>query len=128
MIVKPNFVCGPHNVSPEHPSNWALDPISGIKKNVSLGGFNSKDVPWRKYSYRLVWDTMSLSDFQAMEDLVNYHNDNGIDIQFNYEKFTQSSSIRLVHIDLLSRDRAGGKGNTLYYQNVSVDITEVNPR
>lgn len=125
---KPNLVCGSYNVSPEHPSDWDVPAASAIAKNTSLGGTDLKDTMWRKYTYVLSWEAMSLTDFENLEDLINYHNDSGTPISFVYEKFRQSSTIQLVHADPLTRKRTGGSGKVLYYQNVTLTLVEVNPR
>ena len=127
-MVKPNFVCGPHNVSPEHPSDSTIPVMQSTANATSLGGVTTRDVAWRKYQYELHWEHMSLNDFEALEDLVNYSNDNGVPITFSYEKYRQTNTQKQVLVDLIPRDNLRGSGKDAYYQKVTVRITEINPR
>ncbi len=121
---KPTFTCGPYSVNPEHPSDWSIPAVTAIAKSTSLGGSALKDLSWRKYSYVLTWDAMSKADFEALEQLVNYHNDQGVNVQFSYDKFPNTVAPVEVHIDPLDRKRTLGAGNVNYYQNVQITMVE----
>lgn len=125
---KPIFQCGAYDVRPEHPSDWSLPALKGIAKGRTLDGTEVKDLTWRKYQYTFTWDAMSKADFEALEELINYHNDAGVDISFSYEKFPQSAVAILVHCDPLDRTRTGGQGSEFYYQNVVIELVEVSSR
>ena len=127
-ILKPNFVCGAYNVSPEHPSSWEIPALAGIAKNTTLDGTDVKDVAWRKFEYRLTWEAMSKEDFEDLEELINNHLDNGTDITFTYAKFPNTDSSVLVQCDPLSRSGVAGSGSTFYYQEVTLTLTEVSGR
>lgn len=125
---KPKFVSGSYTVYPEHPSNWEVKPIGGYVKDVTLGGTHVKDVMYRKYQYVLVWDAMSKEDFDDMQELVNYHNDQGDDILFTYAKWPMTVDPVECHCDLLSRGFVAGSGATDYYQSVTITLTEKSSR
>jgi len=128
MISKPRFQCGSYDVSPEHPSDWEVRPLLGISEKTSLSGSHLRDVSWRKYEYVLNWDAMSKSDYDDLEELFNYHYDNGAAITFTYTKWPQSSSGISVAGNLSERKRAGGSGNTLFYSKVDIVLTEIQKR
>lgn len=125
---KPSFSAGIYSVTPEHPSNWYIKQMQGVSRNTTLDGTDTKDLSWRKYQYTLMWDAMSKADFEALEELINYHLDSGTDISFDYEKFPKTTSVIPVHIEPLDRVMVAGSGSTFYYQNVYITITEVNSR
>ena len=125
---KPRFVCGSYDVSPEHPSDWDVDSLAGYIKNTTLSGTQVKDVLYRKYAYTLIWDAMSKQDYEDLQELVNYHNDNGDNILFTYKKWPESTNTVECQCDLLSRSRKGGSGNDNYYQTVTITLTEVSSR
>lgn len=124
---KPLFVCGNLSKQPEHPSDWSVQALHGIAQRRTLDGTEVKDLTWRKYQYTLTWDAMSISDYEAMLQLVNKHNDEGLPITFTYGKFASSSSGVEVFVEPLSRARRGGSGST-YYQNVTIVLVEKNSR
>jgi len=125
---KPQFICGNLTVNPEHPSNWSVQAIHGTAQTRTLDGTEVKDLTWRKYEYTLTWEAMSLADFEALEQLVNKHNDETTTMTFEYAKFTSASSPVEVFCEPLDRTRKGGQGNTQYYQNVVIKLIEVNSR
>lgn len=125
---KPQFVCNGNTVEVEHPSNWGVQAIHGTAQTRTLDGTEVKDLTWRKYEYSLTWDAMSLADFEALEQLINVHNDETKPITFEYAKFTSANSPVEVFIEPLDRTRRGGQGNTQYYQNVTLKLIEVNSR
>ena len=125
---RPNFICGAYNVTIEHQNDWDVTPRSGISENESLGGTNLRDVSYFKYAYRLIYDAMSLEDFEALEQLINYHNTSGDPILFNYEKFWQTDGGVYVHGKLIPRSFRGGKGKDSYYQTSTIELVERDPR
>lgn len=127
-MIKPTFSCGAYTASPEHPSGRSIRPVHGGITAVTLGGTTRKDMPWRKYVYTLDWESMSLTDYQNLRTLINYHNDTGTPMYFSYEKFQESSTVIEVTVPPLERDGIKGKGTSGYYQSVTLEITEVNPR
>lgn len=128
-MTKPTFECvGTTTVQPEHPSDWSVESIIGKAQSRTLDGTEVKDLTWRKYEYVLTWDAMSLTDFEALAALIEFHNDNGLSILFTYDKFASSISGVEVFADPLTRKRKGGSGASQYYQNVELRLTEVNSR
>ena len=127
-MLEPQFVCGAYDVSPEHPSDWVIRPLHGTSEKVSLDGTSLKDIAWRKYEYVLIWDAMSVDDYDDLEELFNHHADEGTDITFTYGKWPQSASGVTVVGKMSDRARAGGSGNTLYYSKVVITLTELASR
>lgn len=124
----PKFIAGSYTVQPEHPNGWSVNPIGGYVKNITLGGTQVKDVMYRKYEYILSWDSMHKDDFELLQQLVNYHNDEGENILFSYNKFESTTSPIECHCDLLERSFASGSGSSDYYQSVTMTLTEVSSR
>lgn len=127
-MIKPNFVCGSFIVNPEHPSDWSIVTPKAIARHTSLNGTENKDTMWRKYEYSLVYRAMSKDDFEALQELINYHNDSGEHILFTYEKWPESTIPVEVNCDPMTRNRAAGSGKLLYYQGVTLVLTEAYPR
>ena len=127
-MTKPSLVCGEHDVSPEHPSHWEFRLQEGKSKDTTLDGTIVKDLAWGKYEYVLIWDAMSVTDFDNLLALYLYHTDTGADITFTYEKWPQSIAGIEVSMEMPTRVRAGGSGNTIYYSKVSIVLTEKSRR
>jgi hypothetical protein len=125
---KPNFQCGAQNVTVEHPVTWTVEPIHSVVNNVTLDGTHLKDTLWRKYKYTLKWDAMSNDEYDDLEALVNEHVDSNLPVTFTYEKWSQASSGVSCVMEISSRDFRGGSGNTTYYSQVSVILTELEAR
>jgi len=121
----PNLVCETYDISPEHPSNWDIRNIVTKDSQVTLGGVLTEDVLHRKYEIVLEWEAMSVTDYDDLEELVNYSLDNNKTIEFTYPKFPQTSSGTTVRAALSSRKRRGGSGATDYYSTVTLILTEV---
>lgn len=127
-MLKPRFVCGAYDVSPEHPSDWEIENLVEKDEQTTLGGELTIDVVHRKYIYTLSWEAMSVGDFDDMEELINYSLDNDLDITFTYPKWPQVVSGATVRIDMPRRVRRGGSGSTAYYSTVILNLKEVSKR
>jgi hypothetical protein len=125
---RPLLVCGSLSASPEHPSDWSIDVQSSISQNTTLNGTVTKDVMYRKYIYVLTWEAMSKTDFDELNTLINYHNDNSQNILFTYTKWAQSATVREVVSLPLERSMRAGSGSSNYYQSVTLTLIEVNKR
>lgn len=125
---KPRFQTTTYDVSPEHPSNWSVDPMIGENVQTTLSGEGVVDISYRKYRYVLEWEAMSVTDYNNLEQVINDHIDQADTLTFTYGKWPQTVSGISVIGRLSSRGRAGGSGNTGYYSKVSVTLTEVSAR
>ncbi len=128
MIAKPTLTCGPRSVTLPTPSDFSLPVISGGVEAQSLNGTYLKDVPWRKYQYQLTWEAMDQSDFADIEDLVNYNNDFGVAILFQFSRFRQSDVPVYCNAQFLAEKSIGAHYVPSCYQNVVLTLTEINPR
>lgn len=125
---KPRFQTSSYDFSPEHPSDWQVDPLIGENVQTTLSGEGVVDTSYRKYQYVLTWEAMSKSDYDSLEEVINDHIDNAAALTFTYVKWPQSTSGVSVIGRLSSRKRAGGSGNTAFYSQVTVTLTEVSAR
>ena len=127
-MTKPRFVCSTYDVSPEHPSDWEFNIIEGKSNDTTLDGTIVKDLAWYKFGYVLTWEAMSVEDFDDLIELYLYHQVNGSDLTFTYDKFPQSESGVKVSMEMPSRSRTGGSGNTNYYSQVKINLVEIAKR
>ena len=127
-MLKPRFVCGAYDVSPEHPSDWEIENLVVKDEQTTLGGELTADVLYRKHIYTLSWDAMSVGDYDDIKELVDYALDNDLDITFTYPKFPPTVSGVVVRIDMPKRTRKGGSGSTSYYSSVVLVLKEVSKR
>lgn len=125
---RPSFTTINYSCSPEHPSDWQVDPLIGESVQTTLSGNEVVDTSYRKYRYVLKWEAMSKADYDALEQVINDHIDNSNPLEFVYVKWLQSTSGTNVIGRLSSRQRAGGSGNTQFYSQVTLTLTEVEPR
>lgn len=125
---KPLFVCSTESSQPEHPSYWERTPIIGKSENTTIGGTLVRDYVFRKFQYLLEWAIMSNTEFEDLQTLYNYHLANSTPITFTYPKWTTTANGITVLAELSSQKFVGGEGSTLYYESVSLILTEVSPR
>lgn len=125
---RPNFVCSTYNVTVEHPSDWTVNRVVNKSVQTSLGGTQMEDMYYRKYSYVLRWDAMIDSEYDDLEELINYSIDNDANITFTYRKWSQSLSGIAVRAILPARKKKAGSGEDNYYSSVELYLTEVSAR
>lgn len=127
-LAKPRFQCGSYDVSPEHPSDWEVENVVGDSETTSLGGTTLRDIAWRKYQYTLKWDAINNEDYDDLEELFNHYYDTGEPITFTYQKWPQSYSGVLVMGNMSKRGKVAGSGREFFYSDVTITLTEINPR
>jgi hypothetical protein len=92
------------------------DTIAGKKKQDNMG---------EKYQYRMSWHVIRPPDFVALEEEIK----TGEPVTFTYEKWPQSSGLGVAVLGKMSpRKYVGGTGTTDFLSNVSVTLTEAEPR
>lgn len=127
-MIKPNFVCGSYDVSPEHPSDWEVQNIVQKDSQTTLAGTLIEDILYRKHIYILDWEAMSCTDYENLEELVHYSVDNNLPVTFTYGKWSNSEYGISCRLELSSRKRRGGSGVSGFYSEVTLVITEVSAR
>lgn len=125
---QPNFVCGAINNTVEHPKSWERDFLVGEYQEITLGGTNVKDTTWRKYKYILKWDAIQKADFDKLLEIFEEHIDEGLDVIFTYQKWPSANSGVACKMSISPQAFRGGSGNTNYLSELTIELTEVNPR
>lgn len=124
----PRFVCGPYTVTPEHPAHWVRKNLVGESVVRTINGKELVDVVHRKYEYALVWDAMSKTDFDSLEELFNYHKDSSVPVSFLYYKWSSSASPVDCVMSMGDQGFVAGDGNALYYSSMTIVLTEITKR
>ncbi len=107
------------------PSASSIKPILVSAENTTLGGKTRRDVMARKYEYTLKWDYIKVSDYDALEIIVN----GLVASTFIYEKWPQSSSPGVSCLSSLSaRVLKHGVGDSDFWSNVTLVLIEVSSR
>jgi hypothetical protein len=107
------------------PSEAVIAPVWVSADNVTLGGKSRRDVMARKYQYTMKWDYISVSDYNALETVVNEL----IPATFVYGKWPQSSSPGVSCLGTLSaRQLMVGIGDAYYWSSVTLTLVEVESR
>lgn len=108
-----------------YPSEATIEPIWVSAEVTTLGGKTRRDVMARKYKYTLGWNYMKVSDYNALEAVVNTL----VPATFTYGKFPQSASPGVSCLGTLSARRLEhGVGDTDYWSSVTLTLTEVDSR
>ena len=107
------------------PSEAIIAPVWVSADSVTLGGKNRRDVMARKYQYTMRWDYISVSDYNALETVVN----NLVAATFTYGKWPQSASPGVECLATLSpRQLMVGIGDAYYWSAVTLTLVEVSSR
>jgi len=107
------------------PSDANIEPSWVFGEVTTLGGKTRRDVMARKYKYTLRWNLMSVSDYDALEDVVNAL----VAATFVYDKWPESSNPGVSCLGTLSvRKLQYGTGDTNYLSSVTLTLIEVNSR
>ena len=102
-----------------------IEPVWVSSEQTTLGGKTRRDIMARKYKYKLVYPTMSVTNYDALEAIVN-----GLTaVTFIYDKWPQSATAGVsVLAELSARELVAGTGDTTYWSSVTLTLTEVNSR
>jgi hypothetical protein len=119
-IIEPSF----GGITLPFPSEATIEPIYEIAENTTLKGETRRKVMARKYKYTLGWDTMFVTNYDALEAIVNILGD----AIFIYQKWPQSITGIDCIASLSSRKLEYGTGNSTYVSSVILTLTEVDSR
>ena len=102
-----------------------IEPIWISAEHTTIGGKTRKEVMARKYKYILVYPTMSVTDYNTIEGIVN----SLVPVTFIYAKWPSSvtSGVSVI-AELSARELVYGTGDTDYWSSVTLTLTEVNSR
>ena len=107
------------------PSATSIDPLWGKQEHITLAGTTRRELSSRKYGYKLTWDYMTVTDYDALEAKVNGTQP----MTFIYEKWPQSDGAGVsVLAELSPRTLQYGTGKTAYLSSVTLTLTEVSSR
>lgn len=102
-----------------------IEPVWISAEHITIGGKTRKEVMARKYKYTLVYSVMSVTDYDALEAIVNTL----VATTFVYNKWPQSATAGVsVLAELSARELVYGTGDTSYWSSVTLILTEVNSR
>ena len=106
------------------PSEAIITPIWVSADNITLGGKTRRDVMARKYQYTLSWNYMSVTDYNALETVINAL----VAATFIYAKWPQSITPGVSCLASLSaRKLEAGVGDS-YWSSVTLVLIEVESR
>ncbi len=124
-LAKPTLASIGGTATLPHPSKGTkIVPVWIQAKHTTLGGKTRQEVMARKYQYVLVYEVMSVSTYDDLEDKV----EELVELTFTYGKWPQSTSGVTVLAELSARDLVYGTGATDYWSKVTITLTEVNSR
>jgi len=107
------------------PSEATIEPVWIFGEVTTLGGKTRRDVMARKYQYTLKWDYMSVTDYDALEDVVNAL----VAGTFIYDKWPESTNPGVSCLGTLSaRKLEYGTGDSNYLSSVALTLIEVSSR
>ena len=106
------------------PSDATIEPFWVEAEVTTLGGRTRKDVMARKYRYTLKWNYMKVSDYDALETVVNTLDPD----TFTYGKWPQSVAGISCLGTLSNRRLEHGYGDSDYWSSVTLTLTEVASR
>jgi hypothetical protein len=102
-----------------------IEPIWISAEHTTIGGKTRKEVMARKYKYTLVYPVMGVTDYNALETVIN----GLVPVTFIYNKWPQSATAGVsVFAELSARELVYGTGDTSYWSSVTLTLTEVNSR
>lgn len=102
-----------------------IEPVWISADHVTIGGKTRREVMARKYKYILTYPVMSVTDYNALETVVN----GLVAVTFVYAKWPQSVSPGIsVLAELSARELVYGTGDTSYWSSVTLTLTEVSSR
>jgi len=106
-------------------SGTRIEPIWVSANHTTIGGKTRREVMARKYKYILVYPVMSVTDYNALETIIN----GLVAVTFVYGKWPQSISPGVsVLAELSARELVYGTGDTSYWSSVTLTLTEVSSR
>lgn len=123
-IVGPRLVSTLYDVTLTNPLSWEVRNVVGEGKIRTLNGTELSDVYYRKYEYRLKWDTMTVDEYNQLMQVIEHQIDRGAVITFTWSKFPQASSGVEVFARVANRAFKAGKGVTAYYSEVELVLTD----
>jgi len=108
------------------PTDSTRDYILLKAEATTIGGKTRWDVFGRKYTYKLNYDFVSVSDYESMETLVN----NLTEQTFIWDKYDSCDSTGVsVLAELSSRQpKTPGNKDTGFYSKVTLTLSEVSSR
>lgn len=107
------------------PSDTNIEPSWIFGEVTTLGGKTRRDVMARKYKYTLKWSYIKVSDYDALETIIN----GLVATTFIYGKWPQSVSPGVSCLGNLSaRKLKHGVGDSNYWSDVTLILIEVNSR
>lgn len=127
-IVGPRLVSTLYDVTLSNPIDWDVRNIVGEGRVRTLNGTELSDVYYRKYEYRLKWETMTVAEYTQLMQVIDHQVDRGAEITFTWSKFPQSSSGTKVFARVGNRGFKAGKGNVEYYSEVELVLTDSSNR
>lgn len=107
------------------PNKPSIKRVRHKGEKNTIAGKKKQDNTGEKYQYKMSWDVMRPDEFDALEEEIK----TGEPVIFTYDKWPQSSGEGIAVLGKLSpRKYVYGTGTTDYLSNVSVTLTEAEPR